>query len=128
VPLYTCIADSRTTTAERQAIARAITDTHCGHTGAPPEFVHVIFNEFLGRSAAARIRIVGTIRSGRDATLKATIQAELVAKAAAILAAPPALVQVSLQDIPAEWAMEGGEVLPAPGAEHDWMAARRDTT
>ena len=30
---------------------------------------------------------------------------------------------LALQEMPAEWAMEGGHVLPAPGTEADWMRA-----
>jgi len=122
MPLYTCIADSRTALTERARIGAAITEIHCRHTGAPPEFVHVIFNEYLGHSAKSRLRVVGTIRAGRTLEVKAEMHAELVAEVARAAAAPDHLVEVTLQEIPAGGAMEGGEVLPEPGSEGDWMS------
>lgn len=121
MPLYTCIADSRTPDDKRQAIARAITESHCGHTGAPPEFVHVCFNDYLGGTAKSVLRIVGNIRAGRPPKLKAQMHADIIHRAAGILSASPDQVQLTLEEVPAEWAMEGGQVLPTPGSEDDWM-------
>ena len=123
MPLYTCISDDRTEEAQRQAIALAITESHCSHTGAPPGFVHVTFNDYLGKSSASTLRIVGTIRSGRPAEVKSSMHAQIVAEAARILSVSHDQVTLVLQEMPAEWAMEGGHVLPAPGTEADWMRA-----
>ena len=122
MPLYTCIADSRTPDDKREKIALAITESHCSHTGAPPEFVHVFFNEYLGGNKKSDLRIVGSIRAGRPPELKAQMHADIVAKVSSILDSSPSRVRLKLQEVPAEWNMEGGEVLPAPGTEGDWMA------
>ena len=123
MPLYTCISDDRTDTAKRQAVALAITEAHCSHTGAPPEFVHVTFNDYLGGARKSRLRIVGNIRSGRPEELKAKMHGEILDRVATILSVSRDEVTLVLQEMPAEWAMEGGEVLPAPGTEADWMKA-----
>lgn len=121
MPLYTCIADSRTPDDKREKIALAITQAHCSHTGAPAEFVHVFFNDYLGGTSKADLRIAGNIRAGRPPELKARLHADIIAKVAEILSSSPSRVNLVLQELPAEWAMEGGEVLPAPGGEGDWM-------
>ena len=121
MPLYTCISDDRTNHARRQAIALAITESHCSHTGAPPEFVHVTFNDYLGNTPKSTLRIVGNIRIGRSPEVKSSMHSEIVDKIADILSVPRGEVTLILQEMPAEWAMEGGHVLPAPGTEADWM-------
>lgn len=121
MPLYTCIADDRTTNEQRERIALAITDAHCRHTGAPPEFVHVFFNEYLGRSPKSDLRVVGSVREGRPPELKAQLHADIVRMVADILSTAPGRVRLTLQEVPANWNMEGGEVLPVPGTEEDWM-------
>lgn len=123
MPLYTCVSDDRTDDAKRQAIALAITEAHCSHTGAPPEFVHVTFNDYLGEASKSTLRIVGTIRTGRPPEVKSSMHTEIVDKIAGILSVSHDQVTLVLQEMPAEWAMEGGHVLPAPGTEADWMRA-----
>ena len=121
MPLYTCIADDRTSTDQRAQIANEIMESHCGLTGAPPEFVHVFFNEYLGGNRKSDLRIVGNIRSGRSDELKAQLQADIVARVAQVLSTTPQRVEVALQEVPPQWAMEAGQVLPEPGTEEDWM-------
>lgn len=121
MPLYTCISDDRTDAAKRQAVALAITEAHCSHTGAPPEFVHVTFNDYLGGTPKSALRIIGNIRSGRPPELKSKMHDEILDRVASILSVSREKVTLVLQEMPAEWAMEGGEVLPAPGTEADWM-------
>ena len=121
MPLYTCIADDRTSDDQRQRIALAITDAHCSHTGAPAEFVHVFFNDFLGGNKKSDLRIVGSIRAGRPPELKARLHADIIARVAEILSCAPDRLRLVLQEVRPEWNMEGGAVLPQPGSEADWM-------
>lgn len=121
MPLYTCISDDRTADRQREAVALAITESHCGHTGAPPEFVHVSFTDYLGGTTKSTLRIVGNIRAGRPTELKAQLHDDIVQRVADILSVSQDKVRLVLLELPAEWAMEGGEVLPAPGTEGDWM-------
>ncbi len=121
MPLYTCISDSRTTSAQRGAVALAITASHCEHTGAPPEFVHVVFSDYLGGAEGSRLRIVGNIRTGRPAALKTRMADDIVAKVSALLSVSRHHIRLVLQEVRPEWAMEGGAVLPEPGTEEAWL-------
>jgi hypothetical protein len=121
MPLYNCISDARTTDAKRQAVALAITESHCAHTGAPPEFVHVTFSDYLGGASDSVLRIVGNIRAGRPPELKSEMHADIVGRVAGVLSVSRDEVRLILQEVHAEWGMEGGEVLPTPGSEDDWM-------
>ena len=43
-------------------------------------------------------------------------------------AVPPAVrerLEAGLGRLPASWLMEGGRIMPEPGEEADWLAARR---
>jgi phenylpyruvate tautomerase PptA (4-oxalocrotonate tautomerase family) len=64
---------------------------------------------------------VGSIRRGRTPEVKARLHDDIIQRVAAILSVPREQVQLTLQEVPAEWAMEGGEVLPTPGSDDDWM-------
>jgi phenylpyruvate tautomerase PptA (4-oxalocrotonate tautomerase family) len=121
MPLYNCISDARTTDSRRQAVAVAITESHCAHTGAPPEFVHVTFSDYLGGAADSVLRIVGNIRAGRPPELKSEMHADIVDRIADIFSVSRDKVRLVLQEVRAEWSMEGGAVLPTPGSEDDWM-------
>jgi hypothetical protein len=74
----------------------------------------------LFADAAAGVSVVGSIRAGRSAALKAEMQAAMaqaVAKSIGVDA-----VRVTLIDVPASWVMEGGAVMPEPGEEAAWLA------
>lgn len=121
MPLYTCISDDRTNDAKRQEIALAITECHCARTGAPPEFVHVSFSDYLGGTTKSALRIVGNVRAGRPPELRSALRDDILDRVADILSVSRDEVRLVLQEVPAEWGMEGGEVLPSPGSEADWM-------
>lgn len=81
----------------------------------------VSFSDYLGGSRKSVLRIIGNIRAGRAPEVRSKMHAEIVARVADILSVSPDKVTLVLQEVPAEWAMEGGEPLPAPGTEADWM-------
>ena len=108
MPLYTCISDNRTNDAKRQEIALAITECHCARTGAPPEFVHVSFSDYLGGTTKSALRIVGNVRAGRPPELKSEMHADIVDRVADILSVSRDKVRLILQEVRAEWSMEGG--------------------
>jgi len=116
MPVYHCsIPEARLDDARRERIAREITRIHCEKTGAPPEFAHVLFAD-----AADGAAVVGSIRAGRSAALRAEM-ADAIAAAVAD-AAGLAPVRVTLLEVPAAWVMEGGSVMPEPGEEAAWLA------
>jgi len=128
MPLYRCaIASGTSSEAQRAEIARAVVQIHCAVTGAPPSFVHAFFSEApssklpAGKSAF----VLGTIRWGRSAEQKARIVSELSESVAAVLGLAREAVAVVTADIPSRWNMEGGELLPEPGEEAEWLTRHR---
>lgn len=104
-------------------IANAITDTHVGITGAPPEFVNVLFNQNQPLKGGASIAINGNVRSGGNRNRELTEELrEALQKTVANAAKFDAhSVIVELLGFPASWGMEGGEILPEPGDEAAWL-------
>lgn len=118
MPVYYCsIPEATLDDAKRRQIANDITRIHCAKTGAPPEFAHVLFVD-----AAAGASVVGSIRAGRSAALRAEMAGAMVEAVAKTLAVAPAGVRVHLLEVPASWVMEGGAVMPEPGEEAEWLA------
>jgi phenylpyruvate tautomerase PptA (4-oxalocrotonate tautomerase family) len=125
MPLYHCtVAADRTSLEQRARIAEAITRIHCEITSAPPAFVHAFFVEAgSGKlSEAQQAVVVGSIRAGRTAAQKEQLVAEMRRAIAAILACDESAIVVATIDVPARWIMEGGEIMPEPGAEAAWLA------
>jgi phenylpyruvate tautomerase PptA (4-oxalocrotonate tautomerase family) len=69
--------------------------------------------------------VLGSIRSGRSDEQKARIVSELIEVVAGVLGREPGEVGVATVDVPAQWNMEGGELLPEPGEEAAWLARHR---
>ncbi len=130
MPVYICNSVRGTINdAAKPMIAADITRIHCEVTGAPPQFVHAFFLEeaphlpLEGKSAVLR----GSIRSGRADTLKTQIVTEMGQSIQRHAGLKPEAVYVNLVDVPSNWAMEGGEVMPEPGEEAEWLARHRTT-
>ena len=111
---------------QRQSFAGDVVDIHCGITGAPPSFVHVLITEDDagqlpdGRSAT----VSGTIRAGRNAAQKAELADRLARALADRAGVDPGSVHASTTDIAASYTMEGGALLPEPGSAEEaaWAA------
>ena len=106
---------------QREAFASDVVETHCGVTGAPPSFVHVLFTEDTGGRLddGQACSVVGTIRSGRTDEQKARIVEGLRAAFAGHAEVEPTAVSVSTRDIEASFTMEGGALLPEPGSAEE---------
>ena len=126
MPLYIC--NSRSGLLDdtaKHAIANAITDIHCEVTGAPPRFVHAVFFEEadaypLGENTA---RVLGTIRKGRTEEQIASIAEQISAFVCTTAGLAGDDVATTIVETPASWVMEGGDVMPEPGEEEEWLAA-----
>jgi phenylpyruvate tautomerase PptA (4-oxalocrotonate tautomerase family) len=117
MPVYHCsIPEAKLDDAMRCQIAGDITRIHCEKTGAPPEFAHVLFAD-----ATDGAGVVGSIRAGRSAGLRAEMASALAEAVAKRLGSEPAAVRVHLLEVPAAWIMEGGAVMPEPGEEAAWL-------
>lgn len=126
MPLYLTNAKANAIDdAAKRRIADDITDIHCDVTGAPPVFVHAFFLEDaphmpLGDRSAM---LVGSIRAGRNAEQKAQIQSRIKASFSKHAGFTEDDTIVEIRDTPATWVMEGGEIMPEPGEEAEWLAA-----
>lgn len=117
------------TVEKKQAIAKAITDTHSSVTGAQRFFAQVLFREIAAEDwflageplSEPHLFLFGHIRAGRPIELKAKLLRGL----------RDILVQhgdvkgerawVYLADVPASHIIEYGEILPDPGQEEHWL-------
>ena len=105
-------------------IAADVTRIHCDVTDAPPDFVHVFFFEDgpMPPLADKSAMLYGQIRAGRTDEQKAQITREMAASIAEHTGLAAASVHAFTTDTPASWVMEGGDVLPEPGEEEEWLA------
>ena len=129
MPFYTCYTSQDALSAGQKAhVAQEITRIHVGHTGAPRGFVRVLFQEaatgdcYTGGEVADFGMIRGVIRAGRTAQTKEALLRDLWELLQTVTGLGDDELLVSVQENPAGNAMEGGEVLPEPGEEAEWMA------
>lgn len=126
MPYYRCVVPEGSVSLEkRQEVATAITDIHCGSTGAPRSFVHVEFVEYADGASEydSRYYVDGRNRAGRPEDVKRQLLADLTGAFARITEAPASEVGGHISEAPASWTMEGGHILPEPGEEGaEWYA------
>ena len=128
MPLYRiAVREGLTSEAQRAVIAKDVVRVHCGVTDAPPSFVHAFFQERpAGELPGGKaVFVLGSIRWGRTDEQKARIVDELSDAIARAVGCEAAEVGVVTVDIPSRWNMEGGELLPEPGEEAEWLARHR---
>ena len=128
MPYYRCIIPKDSLTFEqRQDIALAFTDIHCGNTGAPRGFVSVAFFETPEGEESefgSAYYLDGGNRAGRPEEVKQQLLADLTQAFSDISGVPAAEIPGRIRENPASWTMEGGFVLPEPGQEGpEWYAA-----
>ena len=123
MPVYTLACTQPLSVPVRKAVADAITDVHCAVTGAPPEFVNVLFLHGQRTRHGERLAVIANVRSGgnRNQELTDSLQAAIHKNVAQAAHVPANEVSVRLIGYPASWGMEGGEILPEPGDEDAWL-------
>jgi phenylpyruvate tautomerase PptA (4-oxalocrotonate tautomerase family) len=126
MPLYNLACRVPLDEPTRERVARAVTRAHCEVTGAPAEFVNVLFVHGYPLHGALTIDAIGGVRKGgnRTAEVVERLRIALTDAIARAAGAAPAQVNVTLIGIPSNWVMEGGRVMPDPGAEAQWLAQR----
>jgi len=128
MPLYRCaVAEGSTTEAQRAQIAKEVVRIHCDVTAAPPSFVHAFFSETPASELpeGKLAFVLGSIRWGRSDEQKGQIVSQLTQAIANVLDQSVDRVGVATVDIPSKWIMEGGELLPEPGEEAEWLERHR---
>ena len=133
MPVYTCTAAQGTLTRESKAsLAAEITRIHAAINHVPPAYVNVIFAEppsedvFAGGVPGTPLIITGWARRGHPQEGTTRLALELSAAAVHITGVAESHVMVVIQDSPARSAVEGGQVLPEPGEEKEWLARRAE--
>ena len=123
MPVYTLACTQPLPVTVRKAVANTITDVHCAVTGAPSEFVNVLFLHGQRTRHGERLAVIGNVRSGgnRNQELTHSLQTAIHEGVAVAANFPVTEVSVRLIGFPASWGMEGGEILPEPGAEDAWL-------
>ncbi|MGQ4601056.1 tautomerase family protein [Nocardia sp. R6R-6] len=128
MPVYTCTTAQGTLIAEaKAALAAEITRIHAAANRVPPAYVNVVFSElpvdcvFVGGEPGAPLLISGWARQGHPQQMTTQLALKLSAAAAEISGVDQEHVLVVIQDSPARSAVEGGRVLPEPGAETQWL-------
>ncbi len=135
MPFYRCLIPKDSLTYDqRERIAVAFTDVHCGISGAPRHFVQVAFLESDGSGEVADSHGGGTLRfstpyfiaggnrAGRSPDMKRRILEGLLERFAGIAGISMGLVSGRISEAPASWTMESGRILPDPGREAEWQA------
>lgn len=123
MPLYTISTRNSIAVATREKIANTIMNVHCGITGAPETFVNVLFTENVPLTEGVFFNILGSVRKGRTPEMNGILQQEMLTALSELLKLPELQMEISLFEVPAQWVMEGGEILPEPGEEAmcEWL-------
>jgi len=124
MPVYNIASRKPLSYEARRRTADAIADIHCGLTGAPAEFVNVIFMHGHALKGGYDLNVICNVRSGgnRNAELTETLRRKILESVAVSANLDLNKVEATLVGFPASWAMEGGEILPEPGEEESWLA------
>ena len=121
MPQYRCNTPAGALSQEqRNEIAKAFTDAHASITGAPRNFVSVLFFETpegADSGHATPYYIDGSNRAGRPPETKQAIMDRLIQALSRIGGIPRDAIGGTIRDDPASWSMRGGRVLPEPGEE-----------
>lgn len=123
MPVYTLASKGVLQTHLKKKAADAITDLHCSITGAPAEFVNVVFMDGHDLNEGKLLGIIGNVRKGgnRNKELTDNLRIQILQGVAAAVGMHERDISCNLLGFPASWGMEGGEILPEPGEEEIWL-------
>jgi phenylpyruvate tautomerase PptA (4-oxalocrotonate tautomerase family) len=131
MPLYSCnVPAGSLTDDQKDDLAQAITRIHSEVTDAPPDLVHVIYNELAAADSytagepSSDIIISGHIRAGRSDADKQRLLREIAGAGAAITGRPLDTIAIFIRDMPPKYVLESGQIAPELGEEDAWLATR----
>ena len=126
MPLYNLACRETLPTDTRQKVATAIMHTHCDQTGAPAQFVNVVFMDNYPLPSEQTVSVLGGVRTGGNRTPESIrrLKDALHNAIAEALGESTTAVGMSLVGIPSNWIVEGGEVMPEPGSEEEQAVAQ----
>ncbi|MDO8208864.1 tautomerase family protein [Conexibacter sp. CPCC 206217] len=119
---------------QRDRLAEGITRIHSEETNAPEPFIRVVFlpiPEGFGYTAggvAPSVIVNGGIRAGRSDATRHAIMRRIHELVLDVVGVPAGQIVVSTMDLPSQWLMEAGLVMPQPIPEEEaaWFARLED--
>jgi phenylpyruvate tautomerase PptA (4-oxalocrotonate tautomerase family) len=119
VPLYTVTTQVGVLSNDTKAdLAAQLTELHCELSGVPPNWVHVIFQDYAAGSGftagkpAAAAALTVLIRTGRSAAYKRGLLERLWELVQNATGAPNDQIVLGIQEVPPSQAMEMGQIMP----------------
>ena len=119
MPLYTITIQAGVLdTQGKSALAARLSTFHAQYAGVPPNWVHVVFNEypigsgFTAGQPSSTVALTVLIRSGRSAEYKRGMLKELWSCVQGATRAPDEEIVIGIQEVPSSQAMEMGKIMP----------------
>lgn len=110
---------------QRDRLAEGITRIHSEETQAPEPFIRVVFMPVpygLGYTAggvAPSVIVNGGIRAGRSDATRHAIMHRIHALVLEVVDIPSGQIVISTNDLPSNWLMEAGLIMPQPIPEDE---------
>ena len=119
MPVYFILSKAKRSKEEKEKLVKEVTDTHCATTGAPSNFVTVLFLSGYRLKQGKKAMLLGNIRTGGNRTQEIIDRLEhgLIMAMANTLQEPATKIGLQFLGVHSNWVWEGGEVLPPPGEE-----------
>ena len=80
MPVYSLTSKEKINDTRKEALANLFTDVHCGLTGAPEQFVHVLFSDGIPITGGKDLYIHANVRAGRTKETVSELSKQLVEK------------------------------------------------
>lgn len=128
MPLYQISTASSISVEKREELANLIMNIHCGITGAPETFVNVFFWENVPLKDGIVLNVLAGVRKGRGPKMNALLKSEMLKGVSELMNVPEFQTELVMSEMPAQWIMEGGEILPEPGEEAmcEWLQKQQE--
>ena len=119
MPVYIVLTKNQLTAEQKELTAKKVTDVHCDVTGAPSNYVTVMFLSGYHLKRRKKVTLIGNIRIGatRTSEVVENLQKELVGAMESTLNENSSEIGVEFLEIRAHWVYQGQQVLPYPGQE-----------
>lgn len=119
MPVYIVLTRNKLTAEQKELATKKVTDVHCGVTGAPSNYVTVMFLSGYRLKRGKKIMLMANIRIGgtRSPEVVGELRKELIGAMEGTLNENSPEIGVEFLGVKAKWVYEGRQVLPDPGQE-----------
>jgi len=132
MPIYQCWApDGAIRPDLRLRIAEELTRVHCQVTGDASDFAQMIFFEipagssFLNGRDSPMVNVAGYLRAGRSPDLREELFRRIHSLLTHLAGIHPEHIKITLFDVPTNWIMQDGRMMPEIGQDQEWLAQGR---